>query len=332
VVLNGLPSTGTWTLTRIPGGATITGNGTGATIAALASGTHTFTVTNASGCTSTSSNNVVVGVQPSTPSAPAIGTITQPTYNVSTGSVVLNGLPNAGTWTLTRMPGGTTTSGSGTSTTISPLEAGAYTFTVTNASGCVSPASAIVSLNSLKLFGPNNAILNPEDTIDLNQSGAGSISISVESNADWSVSDDAVWFHTVKGSGNSTIVITFMENISALDKVAAFKVKYALNPEIAVYLHQKARVSHLNGSKFENVIIYPNPASESVYLNPGKEEFEKITISIADIQGHTLSSKRYNNLTSNQIIEMSLSGLPVGQYFLNIGDGTDHKIFRIIKY
>ncbi len=332
VVLSGLPSTGTWTLTKTPLGVTTTGTGTGANIAALPSGTHTFTVTNSSGCTSTSSNNVVVGEQPSTPSAPAIGTITQPTYTVSTGSVVLNGLPNTGTWTLTRMPGGTTTSGSGTSTTISPLDAGTYTFTVTNASGCVSPASAIVSLNSLKLFGPNNAILRPKDTLDLNQSGAGSISIGVESNADWSVSDDAVWFHTVKGRGNSTIDITFMENISALEKVAAIKVKYALNPEIVVYLHQKARISHLSGSKFENVIIYPNPATESVYLNLDEVEYEEITVSIADIQGHTISSKHYNNLTSNQIIEMSVSGLPVGQYLVNISDGTDHKIFRIIKY
>ncbi|MBN2275698.1 MAG: hypothetical protein JXK95_15320, partial [Bacteroidales bacterium] len=61
--------------------------------------------------------------------APTIGTITQPTCAVSTGSVVLSGLPSTGTWTLTRTPGGTTTSGTGTSTTLSGLPTGTYTYT-----------------------------------------------------------------------------------------------------------------------------------------------------------------------------------------------------------
>ena len=148
VNLNGLPSSGTWTLTRTPGGTTTTGTGISTTISGLASGTYTYTVTNASGCTSSSSGNVVINTQPITPSAPTVGTITQPTCLTSTGSVVLNGLPSSGTWTLTRTPGGTTTTGTGTSTTISGLASGTYTYTVTNASGCTSPASGSVVINA----------------------------------------------------------------------------------------------------------------------------------------------------------------------------------------
>jgi len=82
------------------------------------------------------------------PSVPVVGTITQPTCIVTTGSVVLNGLPSAGTWILTASPGGTTTSGTGSSTTISGLAAGTtYTFTVTNALGCISAASGNVTIN-----------------------------------------------------------------------------------------------------------------------------------------------------------------------------------------
>ena len=148
VILSGLPATGTWTLTRSPGGTTTTGSGTSSTISSLAAGTYTFTVTNASGCISPASANVVINTQAATPSAPILGTITQPTCSVATGSVVLSGLPATGTWTLTRTPGGTTTTGSGTSSTISSLAAGTYTFTVTNASGCISPASASVVINT----------------------------------------------------------------------------------------------------------------------------------------------------------------------------------------
>ncbi len=148
VVINGLPSTGTWTLTRNPGGATTTGTGTSTTISGLVAATYTFTVTNAEGCTSVASANVVINTQPVTPSAPVAGTITQPTCTVATGSVIINGLPATGTWTLTRNPGGITTTGTGTSTTISGLVAATYTFTVTNAEGCTSVASVNVVINT----------------------------------------------------------------------------------------------------------------------------------------------------------------------------------------
>jgi len=76
------------------------------------------------------------------PSAPTIGTITQPTCAAPTGSILLSGLPSSGTWTLTR--GGTssaTTTGTGTTTTVSGLAAGTYTFTVNNGS-CTSSSSS----------------------------------------------------------------------------------------------------------------------------------------------------------------------------------------------
>ncbi len=148
VILNGLPATGTWTLTRTPGGNTTTGTGTTSTITGLAAGTYTYTVTNASNCTSVASANIVINAQPTTPTAPTVGTITQPTCALATGSVILNGLPATGTWTLTRTPGGTTTTGTGTTSTISGLAAGTYTYTVTNASSCTSVASANIVINA----------------------------------------------------------------------------------------------------------------------------------------------------------------------------------------
>ena len=94
VVLSGLPA-GNWTIN--PGG--ITGNTASTTITGLAPGTYNYTVTNAAGCTSPASANVVINAQPATPTAPAVGAITQPTCAVATGSVVLSGLP-AGNWTI----------------------------------------------------------------------------------------------------------------------------------------------------------------------------------------------------------------------------------------
>jgi len=80
------------------------------------------------------------------PSAPTVAT-TQPTCTLSTGSIVLSGLPASGTWTLTRSPGAIQTTGTGTSTTISGLASGNYTYTVFNGS-CTSVASSSVIITS----------------------------------------------------------------------------------------------------------------------------------------------------------------------------------------
>jgi len=145
VVLEGLPSTGTWTITRSPGSVIRTGTGTSTTFTALLVGTYVFTVTNSYGCTSEQSEEVVINPQPETPSRPSVGTITSPTCSVTTGSVNLFGLPATATWTLTMYPGTITTNGTGSSTTVSGLATGTYYFTVTNEAGCVSaPSSNIV--------------------------------------------------------------------------------------------------------------------------------------------------------------------------------------------
>jgi|WetSurMetagenome_2_1015567.scaffolds.fasta_scaffold00654_11 trimeric autotransporter adhesin len=82
------------------------------------------------------------------PVAPTVGLVTQPTCSVATGSVVMSGLPSAGTWTLTRNPGGVLTTGTGISTTLTGLSPGTYTYTVTNSAGCVSGASLNVVITA----------------------------------------------------------------------------------------------------------------------------------------------------------------------------------------
>ncbi len=158
VILNNLPAAGEWTITRSPGGTTTTGSGTSTTITGLAPGTYTFTVTNALGCISPASGNVVINAQPDTPGAPVIGTITQPTCALSTGSVELSGLPATGTWTLTRLPGNFTLTGTGATRTVTGISAGTWTFTVANASGCVSPPSAEFVINTQPVTPPAPSI------------------------------------------------------------------------------------------------------------------------------------------------------------------------------
>lgn len=128
-----------------PGGGNSNSSLQNPTIPNAIAGTYNITLT----CTTVYKGNpysnyeaisVVINPRPSTIS---IGTITQPTCTVTTGSVILNNLPSSGSWTIN--PGGII--GSGTSTTISGLSSGTYNFTVTNSNGCVSNSSSNVIIS-----------------------------------------------------------------------------------------------------------------------------------------------------------------------------------------
>ncbi len=167
VLMMGLPSTGNWTLTRYPGTYTLDGSGESYTVGGLSSGIYNYSVTNASGCTSSLSPNVNIPAQPATPATPLVGTITQPTYTVPTGSVNLSGLPVSGLWTITINPDGATINASGATRTVTGLDPGTYTFTVTNAAGCTSLPTAEVTINARP--GIPNMVINNPATICSNQ-------------------------------------------------------------------------------------------------------------------------------------------------------------------
>jgi hypothetical protein len=80
------------------------------------------------------------------PSAPTIGTLTQTTCASATGSVELTGLPS-GQWRIYGFPSGSAV-GTGSSTTISGLVAGTYTFIVTSYTGRTSSASASATIST----------------------------------------------------------------------------------------------------------------------------------------------------------------------------------------
>jgi gliding motility-associated-like protein len=135
-------------LTRYPGTISTTGTGTNITIANLPTGTYNFIVTNAAGCISSPSTDIIIPAQPPTPEVPIVGTITQPTLFIQTGSVTLSRLPSSGTWIITRLPDLVKVTGTGTSFTVTGIKDGKYKFTVTNSSGCTSGPSAEVIIST----------------------------------------------------------------------------------------------------------------------------------------------------------------------------------------
>ncbi|OHT46688.1 T9SS sorting signal type C domain-containing protein [Flavobacterium tructae] len=76
---------------------------------------------------------------------PVLGTVTQPTCSVTSGSIALSGLPSGGT--LTRSPGAVAVSYTGTKVTDANLAGGTYSYTVGNGN-CTSAATTQVVINT----------------------------------------------------------------------------------------------------------------------------------------------------------------------------------------
>ena len=176
---NVTPSTaGTWTSSQ-PAFATVSNAGV---VTGVAVGTAVLTYTRTSdGCFAT--RNITINARPT---APTVGTITQPSCTSPTGSVVLSGLPT-GNWTITRTPGNITTTGTTTSTTLTGLPAGAtYTFTVSNGT-CTSASSGSVVINAVPtapVIPTIASVTQPSCTVS-----TGAITITSQSGVEYSINN-----------------------------------------------------------------------------------------------------------------------------------------------
>jgi hypothetical protein len=149
-------------------------------------------------------------------SAPTITTVTQPLCSVITGggSVVLGNLPSSGTWTLTREPGTVITTGTSTSTTISGLAQGTYTFMVTNSFGCDSSVSANVVITDPTC---NSGIFPTSVTCSSYKTGANSLSqlcYTSKSNKVSNVTPGQFFYYTVITAPSTSFTVDVIETKS----------------------------------------------------------------------------------------------------------------------
>ncbi len=151
----------------------------------LVAGNYNVIIKSIGGCSSVVSP-ATINALPTTPATPIVGTVTQPTCSLATGSIVLSGLPS-GSWKIN--PGNIT--GSTTSSTISGLTAATYNFTVTNSTGCNSAASASVVINSQPTTPtiPITSVTQPSCSV-----ATGTITVTVQNASDSYSFDNGVSF------------------------------------------------------------------------------------------------------------------------------------------
>lgn len=236
------------------------------------------------------------------PSTPTIGTVTQPTCTVSTGSVVLNGLPSTGTWTITRNPAGTTTTGTGTTKTLTGIPAGTHTFTVTGADGCTSAATSSVTLNSVSV--------PPTPTITQN----GNVLHS-------SATSGNQWYNQlgiIMGAVNQNYTVTAN---------GTYYVKVTQNGCESIQSNL-ITITGLGIESIENdniVKIYPNPVLDELFVEiEGNTELTEIEI--CNVIGQIV----YKSTMKDKTV-ISTIGFSKGVYLVKIDNGKSVIYKKIVK-
>ncbi len=189
VNLGGLPSSGSWTLTRSPGGSTYTGTGNSTIVSGLAAGSYTYTVSNSLGCISVPSNSIVINAQPATPSAPS-ATLIQPTCSVASGSITVTS--PTGTGMTYSIDGTTYVNTSGLFSTLSPAT---YTITAKNQVGCISQGTiAVINAQPSTPASPTVDLTQPTCSVS-----TGSITVTAPTGAGFTYSIDGVSYLNSSG-------------------------------------------------------------------------------------------------------------------------------------
>ena len=199
VGLSGLPS-GAWTITP-SSGSPVNGNGSTYTFGSLTASTnYTFTVTNASGCTSVASGSAAVHAQPATPVI-STGTLTDPAKCGENGSIVLH---------FTNVPDGsysiTYTSGSFTGISVTEglavvaAKAGAYNDLQITAHGCTSATGVNASLTDPAAPSPPHVGTVIQPTCS---TATGTVDLSgLPASGSWIVTE-SIGSTTINGSGTT---------------------------------------------------------------------------------------------------------------------------------
>jgi len=273
-------------------GASIAGTGNSVKInfsSSATSGNLTVYGMNSCGNGIISANYVIIV----NPSPPSVGAITQPTCAIQTGSVVLNDLPATGTWILTRTPGALSSTGTGASTTISGLTPGTYTYTVKDASGLSSAASADVVIGIPKAgyvpkikakWGDVLICYNLVDSINSYQ-----------------------WY-----KGSSAIANAIGQYYVTNKQAGAYKVETTDKIGCKNY----SNVISISGTK--SLSVYPNPASVSFALKIDDAYEGRAIVSIFNSSGIKVMELQTENISEKLLKEIPVNNLDDGIYLVKV--------------
>ena len=127
------------------------------------------------------------------------------------------------------------------------------------------------------------------------------------------------WENPLDGSYHPAFLAYYNPNLSCIevDNVAWSTANWLEIDATASFSENCSAVGILDDNESNAPIFYPNPTTGSIYLS------EPANITLSDLSGKLLLEEENTN-------QLDLSALPVGMYFLNIGE-NNQQIVKVIK-
>jgi hypothetical protein len=341
VTLNSLPATGTWTLTRTPGGISFTGTGTDTMISGLEAGTFFYTVTNESGCTSGTSVDIVINHIPMITGQKTLTIHEDSLSTITVTDLVINDSDNTPEQMTVNISTGNnyTISGGNTITPVTNFN-GTLIIPVTVNDGIATSNIfnvflSVTEVNDFPVIDPIPhqiitqdsvfATINLDEFVEDIETSDEMLAWTFEGNNELLVNIvDRIVNITVPEAGwkgSDTIVFTAKDDDATNPLNAIDTVIFTVNEETG-----------FSDSESPRIYVYPNPAKDWINIE-FPELYSKrnyLDIQILTIQGKVLSNSRKNILTGNPI-EIDIHELNSGSYFIRLITSDKVRTFKIIK-
>jgi hypothetical protein len=203
-----------------------------------------------------------------------------------------------------------------TTQTINATEEGLYTVTVTNADACNGVGVSqpvLVSVNAAPTADASFVQTNGSLTIQFlnNSSNANSY---VWNFGDGNTSTSSNPNYTYAAGGDYIVTLT-ATNGDCTDTFTLNLTSVSVSENIA----------------FADLNIFPNPTSEILNIEFGQEMSDLVQIDLYDLTGKKVMSSQNNVSAGNNFLQINISDLESGIYFLNLNNAVSSVSIRVIK-
>ena len=258
-----------------------------------------------------------------TPATPVVGTTTQPTCAVATGSVELSDLPT-GNWTIN--PGNI--SGAGSTFTIAGLAVGTYTFSITNADGCISNASADVVIlaqpNTPEVIIYSNTPCNKDDSVLLNVDLNSLLPLGTNITGTWSEESTPVsggLFGSIfKPYG--VVVNTYVLRYTYIDGFCTkmFDVNITVIDDCPISPASACEVDihnafSPNGDEYNPFFLIENLEETDCFPTNSVEVYNRWGVLVYETKQYNNADRSFKGISEGRVTIHQSAELPTGSYF-----------------
>lgn len=85
-----------------------------------------------------------------------------------------------------------------------------------------------------------------------------------------------------------------------------------------------------NRDVFENVNIYPNPASENLNVAISVEDAQEINAKVVDVMGKVVYMEQFNHAGGEQVYAIPVNSMAKGVYFLNLNTNNGKAVYKFV--